>query len=135
LRFTRVVPARTRRTLWLDREISDEGIALGGRDGISVELTADDGFVAERAMWWPGPTAATWHEAHHSPGVTLAGTKWALAEGEVGGARSTQTYLLIANTSGAATQVRAMLLMSIWVGAAGQREDDWRVYLEWQYQL
>jgi hypothetical protein len=40
-------------------------------------------IIVERAMWWPGPTSATWHEAHNSPGTTQTGTRWALAEGEV----------------------------------------------------
>ena len=50
-------------------------------------------------MWWPGPTSATWHEAHNSPGETSTGTRWAFAEGELGGARDIETYVLIANTS------------------------------------
>ena len=50
-------------------------------------------------MWWPGPTAETWFEAHASAGTTTTGTIWALAEGEEGGARAAETYVLIANTS------------------------------------
>ena len=37
-----------------------------------------------------GPTR-DWHEAHNSPGATATGTRWALADGEVGGAHGTQT--------------------------------------------
>ena len=59
-------------------------------------------IIVERAMWWPGPTAATWQEAHNSPGATTTGTRWALAEGEAGGPRQTETYILIANTSATA---------------------------------
>ena len=40
-----------------------------------------------------------WTEAHNSPGATATGTRWALAEGEVGGPQSAETYILIANTS------------------------------------
>ena len=42
-----------------------------------------------------------WYEAHNSPGATTTGTQWALAEGEVGGTRSVETYILLANTSSA----------------------------------
>ncbi len=65
--FTRVVPPRTRVTLWLDREVSDEGVALAGQDGMSVELTAAAGFVAERAMWWPGESADLVRGARRRP--------------------------------------------------------------------
>ncbi len=61
-------------------------------------------------MWWPGPTSNTWQEAHNSPGETTTGTRWALAEGEVGGARDTDTYVLIANTSAFAGTIRATVL-------------------------
>jgi hypothetical protein len=54
-------------------------------------------------MWWPGPTAATWAEAHNSAGLTTTGRMWALAEGEVGGSRGLDTYILIANRGGADT--------------------------------
>jgi hypothetical protein len=49
-------------------------------------------IIAERAMWWPSPN---WYEAHLSAGATTTGTVWALAEGGT----STETYVLIANTS------------------------------------
>lgn len=57
-------------------------------------------------MWWPG---GGWYEAHNSPGATSTGTKWALAEGEDGGALQHETYVLIANTSPFAGQVRVTL--------------------------
>jgi len=61
-------------------------------------------------MWWPGPTAATWTEAHNSPGSTVTGTRWALAEGEEGGGSDVQTYVLLANTGSTAASVRVTLL-------------------------
>jgi hypothetical protein len=45
-------------------------------------------------MWWPH---GNWYEAHDVAGATVNGTKWALAEGEQGGAFNTHTYVLIAN--------------------------------------
>jgi hypothetical protein len=58
-------------------------------------------------MWWPQPA---WYEAHNSAGATSTGTRWALAEGEVGGENGTQTYILIANTGTSAGQARVTLL-------------------------
>ena len=111
LRFTRVVPARTRRTLWLDREVSDEGISLGGRDGISVELTAD-----RRASWRSGRCGgpgrpSTWHEAHVAAGFSEpSAATWRLAGGEyladpAGGDPRVQTYVLVANVGGSPEDV------------------------------
>jgi hypothetical protein len=65
---------------------------------VSVTIASINGgpVIVERGMWWPGPA---WAEAHNSTGSTQAGTRWAIADGEVGGARDVETYLLIANTS------------------------------------
>ena len=104
LRFTRIVPARARVTLWLNREVSDDGVSLAGQDGVSVELTAAGAFVAERAMWWPGESL-TWYEAHASAGFSEEPRRsWRLAGGEVspgagGGEWAVQTYVLIANVA------------------------------------
>ena len=38
------------------------------RVSIVLESVDDQPFVAERAMWWPGPAASNWREAHNSPG-------------------------------------------------------------------
>jgi len=65
---------------------------------LSTVVTSTNGVpvLVERAMWWPA-TGPAWYEAHASAGATATGTKWALADGEVGGPRETQTYVLIAN--------------------------------------
>ena len=60
-------------------------------------------------MWWPG-NWTTWTEAHNSPGATETGTKWALAEGEVGGTQNATTYVLIANTGAASGQAKVTLM-------------------------
>jgi len=75
---------------------------------VSTVVTSDQPVIVERAMWWPGPTWATWYEAHNSPGTTETGTLWALAEGE--SAPQIETYILIANTSSSAGQVKVTLL-------------------------
>jgi hypothetical protein len=77
---------------------------------VSTVVSATLPVVVERAMWWPGPTWATWYEAHNSPGTTETGTEWALAEGEQGGGRTTETFILIANTSAFAGQAQVTLL-------------------------
>ena len=64
-------------------------------------------IVVERVMWWPSPT---WNEGHNSPGETTTGTRWGLAEGESGGERNKQTYILVANTSDFAGSARVTLL-------------------------
>jgi len=53
-------------------------------------------LVAERTMWWPdaGP-----YEGHSESAAALPGTKWALADAEVGGSANVETYVLVANTS------------------------------------
>jgi hypothetical protein len=73
---------------------------------VSSTITSTNGvpIIVERTMWWPSPTltAAFWMEAHNSPGATATASRWALAEGEVGGPQAAETYVLIANTSAVA---------------------------------
>lgn len=97
---------RSRTTVWVDFEDA----VFGGptTTGVSAIVEASSGIIVERAMWWPG-TPDRWLEAHNSPGTTTTGRRWALAEGEVGGPRSTETYVLIANTSNAPGQARVTL--------------------------
>jgi hypothetical protein len=67
-------------------------------------------IIVERTMWFPGPSPAQWREAHNSFAETQTGTRWAVAEGEQGGPRNAETYILIANTSDFAGQARVRLL-------------------------
>ena len=103
---TYTVPGNSRFNIWVDQEPGLANAAL------STRLTSTNGvpIIVERAMWWPGPTSNTWQEAHNSPGETTTGTRWAMAEGEVGGPRDTDTYVLIANTSAFAGTIRATVL-------------------------
>jgi hypothetical protein len=65
---------------------------------IVVESTNAVPVVVERVMWWPAGTS-NWFEASVSAGVTATGTKWAMAEGELGGgSQYKSTYVLVANT-------------------------------------
>jgi uncharacterized repeat protein (TIGR01451 family) len=100
------VPGNSRFNIWVDQEPGLANAAL------STRVTSTNGvpIIVERAMWWPGPTSDTWQEAHNSPGETTTGTRWAMAEGEVGGPRETDTYVLIANTSAFAGTARVTVL-------------------------
>jgi hypothetical protein len=102
---TYTVAANSRFNIWVDT--ADPRLADTAVSSI-VSSTNGVPIVVERAMWWPGPTAATWAEAHNSSGLTSTGRKWALADGEVGGRRQVETYILIANR-GAADTARVTL--------------------------
>ena len=107
---TYTVAAESRRTIWVDVEdFPGVGQALASAN-VSCAITATNAvpIVVERSMWFPSPAVATnfWTEAHNSPGATATATRWVLADGEAGGARGTQTYLLIANTSATPGRVR-----------------------------
>lgn len=101
-----LVEPQSRFSIWVDQEdplLADTAVSAIVRSVNNVPI------IAERAMWWPG-NWTTWTEAHNSPGVTEPGTKWALAEGEVGGPQNAQTYVLIANTASRPAQVKVTLL-------------------------
>jgi hypothetical protein len=94
------VAANSRRTVYVDAE---PGLGAVSTSAIVRSLNPAVPIVVERAMWWPD---GNWIEAHDSAGATVTSSRWALAEGEVGGTRSTLTYVLIANTSASAGQVQ-----------------------------
>jgi len=108
------VPANSRFTIVVDNEEFPDG--SGNRvladTALSTTMASLNGvpIIVERALWWPGPTPASWAEAHVSAGSTATGTLWGLAEGEEGGPRHVNTYLTIANTSAYAGQARVTLL-------------------------
>jgi hypothetical protein len=108
----------SRFTIWVDDEQLPEGSGIKPLANVAVSSTITSlnhvPIVVERTMWWPGVEArgmsgAFWSEAHNSPGATETGTAWALAEGEVGGPLSAETYILIANTSDTSGRVTVTL--------------------------
>jgi hypothetical protein len=109
------IPANSRFTIYVDQEEIPAG--SGQRplvaESLSTIVRSTNGVpvIVERSMWWPGPevSANVWYEAHNSPGATTTGTKWALAEGEVGGPVGMQTFVLLANTSATAGSARVSL--------------------------
>ncbi len=93
-----VIAANSRYTIFVDEEELPAGSGQKPLQNVvlSTELQTDPStpIVVERAMWWP---SGNWYEAHDVAGSIETGTKWALAEGEQGGAFNTHTYVLIAN--------------------------------------
>jgi type 1 glutamine amidotransferase len=109
------VPANSRSTIFVDAEEfpGPGGSRLLAETSVSaiVESTNSVPIVVERTMWWPGPLVSSqiWTEAHNSAGATTTGTRWALAEGEVGGPDGAETYVLVANTASRAGRARVTL--------------------------
>jgi glucose/arabinose dehydrogenase len=85
---------QSRRTITVEAE--DDALR---NNAIAMVVDSTGPIVAERAMYWPGPSGSGWLEAHNSPGTTETGTVWAIAGGEMGGANAAVTFVLIANTS------------------------------------
>ena len=97
---TYAVAPKSRFTIRLDEEEIPDGSGrhpLADLRAVSVTMTGTLPFLAERAMWWPGPTYATWTEAHNSAGATTTAPRWVAAAGEVRDTPRTDTYYLIAN--------------------------------------
>lgn len=101
------VAGNSRRTLWvdtLDARLADAAFST------HVAATNDVPIVVERSMWWPGPSAAAWQEAHNSAGETAPGVKWGLAGGQQDTTHGIRSYLLIANPSASPARVKVQLL-------------------------
>jgi hypothetical protein len=106
------VAPESRRTIYVDGEtFPGLGQALVNTT-LSCAITSTVPIVVERSMWFPGPAVSPnfWTEAHNSTGTTSTATRWVLADGESGGRRDTQTFVLIANTSSTPGRVRLTLL-------------------------
>jgi hypothetical protein len=99
------VPGQSRLTIFVDDEELPAGSGqrplASGPVSTVVRVTNGVPIVAERAMWWPGPTLTPsyWYEAHNSPGATGTATRWVLGGAEVGGIDAADTFVLIANTT------------------------------------
>jgi hypothetical protein len=103
---TQTVPANRRVTVPVAGE---DARLVSATPSTRIRSTNGVPIIVERTMWWPA--GGPWVEAHNSPGSTSTGTRWAVADGEIGGAPyNTQTFLLIANPGVAAGRVRVTLL-------------------------
>ncbi len=118
------VRPRSRFNIWVDEEQFPEGsgdTALADTAvSVIVESTNGTPVIVERAMWWPGPTSATWAEAHNSVANRGTAARWGVADAEVGAGWAAgdcgtaddcdETYVLVANTGAVAGTVRATVL-------------------------
>src|SRR5262249_54467101 len=102
---THTVPANRRVTVQVSTE---DAKLVSATASARIKSTNGVPIIVERTMWWPA--GGPWIEAHNSAGSTSTGTRWAVADGEIGGPFNTQTFLLIANTSAFAGRVRVTLL-------------------------
>jgi hypothetical protein len=105
-------PANSRSNIWVDYESFDGGATYPlANVAVSTTVTGTNGvpIIVERAMWWPG-NFTTWYEGHNSAGSVVTGTKWAMADGEVGGTSRTETYVLIANVTPSPGTARVTLM-------------------------
>lgn len=96
-----VVAPGQRLTVWADQEAPTLADVA-----VSARVTSDVPIVAERAMWWPGPTAATWHGTHVGTGNATPGLMWAIAGAEVDPATDTDTFVTVAHLSLGIAQLR-----------------------------
>lgn len=103
-----VAPER-RRTVALNLEaMIDPTLAPLVNATFWMTVDSTQPIAAERSMWWPHNSI--WYEGHAGHGSTTPGTSWVVPEGTNGGAANDKTYLLIANTSASAGQVRLKLI-------------------------
>jgi hypothetical protein len=100
---TLIVPANARRSVYVD--------AIDGLQAtaVSTRVTADVPVVVERAMYWPGGFF-DYQEGHASSGSTGTATRWVLAQGDDGGPRDAQSFVLIANVGSTTGEARLTLL-------------------------
>lgn len=91
---TRTLPANSRTTIPVDTVPG-----LSNTD-VSCSISATANIIVERSMYWPG-LPGPWYGGHNSVGITSLGTRWGLAEGEVGGVDGAETFVLLANPGSA----------------------------------
>jgi Tol biopolymer transport system component len=94
----------SRKTIWVDDEdIPAFGHALANV-AVAMEVRSIDAvpLVVERTMWWPD---GNWQEAHNVVGAIDRGPRWAIADGETGGDRAADMFILLANMSNVAGDV------------------------------
>jgi uncharacterized repeat protein (TIGR03803 family) len=124
-----VVPANSRVTIWVDDEQLPAGSGQRPLANVAVSMrvhvTNGMPIVAERTMWWPGPTVTSdfWYETHNSPGATATATRWAIGGGDVERAAGSDTYVLIANPTATPARVRVSIYRADLRGRAGRDYD------------
>ena len=100
------IPANTRLTV--NVALEDPSLAA---TAVATHVSSDVPVVVERAQYWPF-TPDQWYEAHNSFGVVGTASRWALAEGRVGGDEQFQTFVLLANNGTVPANVTLSFLRS-----------------------
>jgi hypothetical protein len=103
------IPRESRFTIRVDEEEipAGSGIRPLSNTAVSTSLLSNVPVIAERSMWWPD---GQWYEAHNTAGAQSRGTRWAIAEGEFGGPRNAQTFLLVANDGATPANIRVTVM-------------------------
>jgi hypothetical protein len=105
------VAAGSRQTVWVNGEHDDaDPTFVLSWVSLSAKIQSTVPIVVERSMWWGAVRGGPWHESHNAAGTTETGTVWAVADGEQGGSRSTDTYVVVANTSAFPAEVKVTAL-------------------------
>jgi len=105
------VAASSRQTVWVngERDDVDPSLTLSWKS-FSAKVGSTVPIIVERSMWWSQVRGGPWIEAHNAVGTTETGTVWAVADGEQGGSRPTDTYVLVANTSPFPARIRVTVV-------------------------
>jgi hypothetical protein len=97
-----VVAPHSRRTVW----VSQEDPALRTTE-VATRLQSSGPIVAERSMWWPGPTSASWREVHAQAGASSSGKMWAVADVQSDATEGGwDTFILVATTEQYIARIR-----------------------------
>lgn len=106
---TYTVAPQSRRSIWVNQEVTIEGFSLAHEAVAAVFASAapDVPIVVERAMYLDGPGQPL-GAGHVSAGVTAPATSWFTAEGHVG--EFFDTYLMIGNANEAAAALTVTYL-------------------------
>ena len=78
--------------------IESEGSPALDNAAVATRVLSNIPVVVERAQYWPF-APPLWFEAHNAFGVTAAGTRWGLAEGQTGRFESANSFILLANNT------------------------------------
>jgi hypothetical protein len=100
----KTIPAHARVTVNVE-----QGAPSLTNAAVSITVAATQPILVERSQYWPDPAPA-WREAHNSFGTVATATRWAFAEGRVGGTDHAQTFVLIANPGMAVANVTITFL-------------------------
>ncbi len=112
-----IVAAHSRLTIWVAHEAPEL------RDtAVSAWVSSIDPIVAERAMWWPGPTSDTWRGSHAEMGANRGAWSWIAPDLMVANdPASSDTFLLMStHFAPAPAEVRVSLSCADGTRAAHQ---------------